>query len=274
MKMRLLAMLGVAFFILLLSGCKKDDETAPVLPPLETMVIDFSDFTDSKSDINSKTANNFAWSATTVGVWNLILSITLVTPVAAFQHAFANTPTCLGDKKWEWTYNVTILAANYAVRLTGEIRANDVKWETYITKTGVVAFSEFKWFEGTSDLDGNGGQWILYHSPLHQNPVLQIDWEKQNTQIGKIKYTYVRENNDNNQPDTFKNSYLEYGLQSGNYNAYFTAHAFNNNSSIFNDTYIEWSTTEHFGHIKAQHIYQNSDWHCWDENGQDIVCPN
>lgn len=274
MKMKILAMLGMFFFIVVLSGCKKDDETAPALPPYESMAIDFSNFDDSKSDFATKTSQNFFNSAFTVGVWNIILSVTLVTPVTAFQHAFNKTPIYLGDQKWEWTYNVAELASNYEVRLTGEIRANDVKWEMYIAKTGVGAFSEFKWFEGTSNLDGNGGQWILYHSPQFQDPVLQIDWEKQNTQIGKIKYTYVRENNDNNQPDTFKNSYLEYGLQSGSYNAYFTAHAFDNNSSIFNDTYIEWSTTEHFGHIKALHIYQNNDWHCWDEIGQDIVCPN
>lgn len=225
MKTKLLAMLSFIFFFVLITGCEKDDETAPVIPPLETMVIDFSEFTDSKSDINSKSYNNYGYSAITVGVWNLILSVTLVTPVTVFQHSFTKTPTYLGDRKWEWTYNITELAANYAVRLTGEIRTNDVKWEMYVTKTGVGAFSEFKWFEGTSNLDDNGGQWILYHSPQFQDPLLQIDWEKQNTEIGNIKYTYVRELNDNNQPDTFKDSYLEYGLQTGSYNAYFTVHA-------------------------------------------------
>ena len=42
--------------------------------------------------------------------------------------------------------------------------------------------------------------------------------------------------------------------------------------SDFKDVYIEWSTTNHNGHIKALHYYQDSNWHCWDGTGADVTC--
>ena len=49
-----------------------------------------------------------------------------------------------------------MFGATYTARLTGEIRTDDIQWEMYITRTGINAYAEFKWYEGTSDLDGNG----------------------------------------------------------------------------------------------------------------------
>ena len=54
--------------------------------------------------------------------------------------------------------------STYTARLTGQIRTSDVAWKMYITKEGTGGFPEFVWFEGTSKLDGTGGQWILNQS--------------------------------------------------------------------------------------------------------------
>lgn len=265
-----------AFLIPVFSGCEDDEaEKAPLLPPIESMVIDFSNFAgDAKSTTELKSVTNFSWAALTVYFWNVTVGSAIAVPIAAYTNSFNHTPAYLGNNKWQWSYTVNGFAGSYTARLTGELRTDDVKWEMYITKSGIGAFAEFKWFEGTSSLDRNTGQWTLYHSFTYQEEVLVIDWLRISGEFSQITYTYVRDLNDARETDDFNGSYLTYGLQDGNYDAYYRVHAYATSISSFADTYIEWNSTEFYGHIKAYHIYQNNNWHCWDTLGNDIDCTN
>jgi hypothetical protein len=269
------ALIAVSF-----QGCKKTTDNAPSLPPANSMTIDFTNFTAKKKsvDISSQGTNtltNVNWfrASTTAGFWNLILTVNLVVPVAAFKAAIDNKPVLISDKKWQWSYVANAVGATYNARLTGEIRTSDVKWEMYISKTGAGAFAELLWFSGTSTLDGKSGQWVLNLSQAFPEPFLQIDWTVTGKDIGSIKYTYIRDLKDNRTTDWFKTSYIEYGLKSQTLNGYYNIH-FNNSttSNDFKDVFIEWNTTAHNGHIKALHYYQDSNWHCWNGTGQDEVC--
>jgi hypothetical protein len=281
MKKLISLMIIAALFAAQFTGCKKTDN-APTIPPSKSMTIDFSAFTAAKKsvDINAQAqvpgvVNNVNWllASTTAGFWNIILTVNLVVPVTAFKAAIDNKPALIGDKKWEWKYTANVVGAAYNARLTGEIRATDVKWEMYISKDGAGAFAEFLWFSGTSALDGKSGQWILNCSPVFNEPYLQIDWTITGLDIGSVKYTYIRDLKDNRTPDLFKTSYIEYGLKSQAMNAYYNIH-YNSSATIsdFKDVFIEWSTTTYTGHIKAVHYYQDSNWHCWNGSGLDVVC--
>jgi len=226
----LLLILPVCF---LLTACKKDKGDPPSLPPSESMFIDFSNFeSGKKSDetIHFKGIENSNWefAALVAGYWKSILVTTLAVPVLSFSAAVNQTPVYLDDKTWQWSYNTNVFTVTYMARLTGQIRTTDVLWKMYIAREGGTgAFPEFLWFEGTSKLDGTGGQWKLNHSPQFKEPVLQIDWTKSGTDIGTIKYTYVRTLNDSRIPDPFKTSYIEYGRKAGQYDAYYVIHYFN-----------------------------------------------
>ena len=69
------------------SGCKKDKGDPPVLPPAESMTIDFSNFASAKKSleilpIEKGTANsNWEYAATVAGFWKLIVNTTLAVPV-------------------------------------------------------------------------------------------------------------------------------------------------------------------------------------------------
>jgi hypothetical protein len=143
----------------------------------------------------------------------------------------------------------------------------------YISKDGVGSFAELLWFNGTSTPDGKSGQWILNYSQQFPEPMLQIDWILNGTNISSIKYTYIRDLKDNRTPDLFKTSFIEYGFTASTLNAFYNIH-YNNSSTVidFKDVKIEWSTTNHNGHIKAVHYFQDSNWHCWDANGTDVTC--
>jgi hypothetical protein len=152
------------------------------------------------------------------------------------------------------------------------VRENDVEWKMYITKSGVGGFNELLWFEGTSYLDGMDGQWTLYLSHEHYDKFLQIDWSRTSDSIGQIKYTNIRNLNDQGSPNLLKGSYIQAGYQDDYYDAYYNIHIYESTQLDFTDTYIEWSTTEYDGHVKSAFKFKNDLWHCWDSLGYDITC--
>lgn len=255
------------FSACLLTSCKKDKGDPPVLPPQESMTIDFSNFASAKKSADliseQKGENTDAWksAATVAGMWNLIITTTLAVPVASFKLAFNQTPAYLDTKTWQWSYNVSVGSLTYKARLTGQIRTSDVQWKMYIKEESGA--TEYLWFEGTSKLDGKSGQWILNQSSKSPVAMLQIDWTKPVTTIGSIKYTYVKN-------DSFKNSYIEYGLTTGTLNAYYTIHYFN--GLQFSDVNVEWNTSTKNGRVKSVDYPGDSNWYCWDANKITIIC--
>jgi predicted small lipoprotein YifL len=265
----------IAFAVVTFWGCEKKGDP-PALPPAESMTIDFSYFTSSKKSATivpetkgNKAVENTNWTvaATVAGVWNTILVTNLAIPVAAFNAAIENKASYLENKKWQWSYSVNVLAATYKARLTGQLLTDEVKWEMYISKEGVQPFAEFKWFEGTTSLDGKSGQWILTQSQAEQVPMLQIDWEKTGSEIGSVIYTYIKTG------EAFKDSYIEYGKTTGDLDAFYNVHFWETNRAKFVDVNIKWSTTLYNGRVKSLEYFQNENWHCWDGNGNDTDCP-
>ena len=273
---KLLSIIAIAMLVTIFSGCEKKGNP-PALPPIETMKIDFSNFSATKksAEISSAEASgksvgnaNYKFASTVARFWNSILTVNLVIPVAAFTESFNQTPVYADKKLWEWSYNVNVVGAIYKARLTGKIRDNDVKWEMYVSKEGIGAFDELLWFEGTSALDGNSGQWILYYKTdaLATSPLLQIDWTRVNDTVGSVKYTYIKE-------DSAKDSYIEYGLTSSPLNAFYNIHLYESTYlNNFVDVFVEWSTTAHNGRVKAFYYFTDNAWHCWNESGNDTVC--
>src|SRR5450759_1141389 len=261
----LILILSTGFF----TSCKKDKGAPPVLPPQESMTIDFTNFSSTKksaeiiSGQKGTSTDNWNYAATVAGVWKLIINTTLAVPVTAFKAALDKTPVFISTKTWQWSYNVTFLNIVYKARLTGLIRSSDVQWKMYITNEATDGFAEFLWFEGTSRLDGTGGQWILYESAQAPDALLQIDWTRSGTTMGTVKYTYMRTLDDNHVADPLKTSNIEYGKISGSYDAYYTIYYYN--GLTFYDVNVKWNTTTYNGRIQSSD-YLLGDWYCWDGN--------
>ena len=270
----LLLMIFVGTFI---TSCKKDKGDPPVLPPVESMAIDFSNFEsgNKSSDISlPKGIEDINWNLVydVANFWHNIITTTLAVPVLSFKLAIDEKPEYLDDKTWQWTYTATYLTVSYTARLTGQIRSSDVLWKMYITRTGAGGFSEFLWFEGTSKLDGTGGQWKLNYSQAEPVPLLQIDWTRTGTTMGTVKYTYVKTKLPGGVTDNpFNGSYITYGKKTGTYDSYYAIHYFF--SSAFADFSVEWSTTGKNGRVKSLGFFGDSNWHCWNGNYSDVICP-
>ena len=270
MKKLITSLLIVILTAGFLTNCKKDKGDPPVLPPQESMVIDFSNFTlDSKSanivtDQKGTNNGNFVFAATVAGFWNIVLATTLAIPVLTFKQAIDQDPVYLDDKTWQWSYSTTIGSIEYKAKLKGQIRSSDVLWKMYITKSGDNGFTDFLWFEGTSSLDASSGQWTLYESNASPVAYLQIDWTKSGTSVGSIKYSLVKN-------DSFRDSYIEYGTETGTYDRYYNIHYYN--GTKFSDVNIKWNKSTRIGTVQSADYLGDNSWYCWDTNKVNAVCP-
>lgn len=274
----------LAFVMVFNISCDKSDdddklaEDALVLPPYESMAVDFSDFLDDSSNsgklntTTSKVEGNWLYPRLVVGFWNTALFTKLAVPVASFKGAFAHKAELIGENTWQWSYTVNGFASEYTARLTGELTSEEVVWKMYVTKTGTDAFEEFLWFSGVSDLDGNSGEWVLNESPERPNRMIRIEWSRENDEIGSIKYSWVRDLNDDDGDDLFKGSYLEYGLQEGDYDVFYNIHVYDLQWEDFVDVNIEWNSNDFNGRVMAPTHFEDELWHCWDSTGEDVAC--
>jgi len=275
MKRIVSLLLLMAIITTLVTSCKKKPGPAPDLPPLESMLIDFSNFESGKKSADlfnlPKGVENSNWefAAFVAGTWNTLIAYTLAVPVAAFKLSIDQTPVYLDDQTWQWSFSVTVLQKKYTARLTGQKRTSDIQWKMYITEEGK---SEFLWFEGTSS--SSGGQWTLNHSYAFQEPVLQIDYTLSSGAVTMIKYTYIRNLDDSRATDKFKTSYIEYGKTTSNtYNAYYNVYIYHIYLQKFVTVKIEWNTTGHNGRVQCSEYFGNTSWYCWNSNLVNITCP-
>ncbi len=281
MKHLISFLLTLAILNFMLVSCERQEKDPPELPPLESMKIDFSKFTveDTKSAddfLKSAAADpmvNYEYAKANVGVFSFILAVTLAVPVTTFINSFNQQPVFLGNATWQWTSEYTVFAGTYYARLVGQVRSSDVKWEMYVSRTGVGAFSEFLWYDGTSLLDGSGGEWLLNHGQVYQEPLMHIDWERSGEEVGWIRYEIVRELNDNRTSNVYYGSYIEVELTDEVMDASYDIHVYDIwTIHDFADVNIEWSTTEYYGHVKSPLFYSDDDWHCWNNAGIDVDC--
>ena len=255
--------IGVLMAMLAISCSKKDDDGVPEMPPVESLLMDFSDFTEfpdtTESQKSSPAYQHFTYSFVTVGVWNLVTTVTMAVPVAVYLESFNHTPEFLGDATWQWTYSVdTYTARLVATRISNE----EFTAEMYISKTGAEAFEDFKWFEGTIRYDHTHASWQLYNSPANNVQWLDIEWTKDwEAGTSEITYTIVEAGSEE------LGSYITYGIvDDPEYDAFYTV------VTASNEVNIWYNTETKAGRIKSPEYFEDTDWHCWNEQFQDTDC--
>ncbi|MFH2095459.1 MAG: hypothetical protein ABIJ16_07135 [Bacteroidota bacterium] len=257
-------LLAALVLVIVSPGCKKKDEPAPEIPPATTMVMDFKDFKDTSSVTNKSTYVNWLHSAVNVGVWNIVLTVTLAIPVASFYESF-NHPAEYHhqDEYWTWEYSFNSWGTHQA-ELTGFIEGDTVNWEMRI--------DNFLWYYGRSHTNKSGGYWMLNESKTQQTALLRIDYQRNSTGVSSIKYKNVAPASSTH----YKNhgEYIEYGtVASAEYDRFYDIFLIDdNNTSENNLTEIEWAFSDKHGHVKDPKKFGDSEWHCWDTTFADASC--
>ncbi|MFQ5637731.1 MAG: hypothetical protein ACE5IR_07010 [bacterium] len=277
LELGLLPVLSV--LLILVAGCGFNDpagpdETAtpPDIPPASTFVMGFSDFTSSNMSAFAVRANgevdqsaarqHWGWAGANIVVWNTLLTVTLVTPVAAFVESFQHQPVQQPDSSWVWSYNFRVLGVQHTAELHAKIISSGVRWDMFISKEN--GFTNLHWFFGESNLTGTEGTWTLNKAD-GTTPFLFIEWQR-NPQNGteNIKYTNII-------PDDPENGgFIFYGKTDETpFDAFYDIF----NKGKDNHTRIEWNRETKEGRVQDSFHFGDSDWRCWDRNLEDADCP-
>jgi len=104
---RLAAIVLASSFLFVSTSCDKGpNENSPELPPLESLMMSFSDFDGPRG--NTKASGephlNFNYAFTSLVFWSGASAVTMALPVAAYAYALEQGVEYLGDNSWEWTY--------------------------------------------------------------------------------------------------------------------------------------------------------------------------
>jgi len=259
-------LIGAVFFL----SCDKDESTnpgdSPELPPVSSMVMDFSDFQEPGACLTPalpESRNNWGWAVVNVAVWNTVLTVTLATPVASFVEAFNHEPEPQNDGSWLWSYGFTAAGVEYTAELYGQVDLSGTYWDMYITKSGT--YTDFHWYTGRSDLALAQGTWTLFQSPEAPVPCLGIEWHRNPADsTGDLRYTNII-------PASADSSgFIFYGLTNDvPYNAFYDIYS----PAQANTAEIEWNRDTQDGRIRDPHHFGDGNWYCWDSTLEDVVCP-
>lgn len=255
---------AIAFGILLglgLASCEKAEEMdPPVLPPIESMLMDFSDFEQgtakSATALKSNTYYNWGYSAFTVGIWNLVATGYSIIPVKAYLVALDQDAEYLGDQQWEWSYEFQLEGISYKATLLAA-RLNNEAFSAEM-RIGLAAMPKqgVKWFDGVIRYDHTHASWTIYEEGLTQ--LLGIEWNK-DFESGMADLTYTA---------------LEVGSpEEGSYIMWMTSPGEALDASFDISTaesmvQIQWNTESLEGRVKSPAHFEDELWHCW--NSRDM----
>ena len=252
--------LAVALIFSFTSCEKESSEEAPGLPPVESMMMDFSDFSEppASSKSSASTTQNFVRSYLSVGFWNVSVTLVSALPVAAYAHALQQTPVYLSDH-WEWTYEFALNNVSYDATLTAK-RMNNQEFNVEMM-IGLSAFPDnaVKWFDGVVSYNHTKADWTFYKDGTI--PVMAIAWNKDfESQAADLTYTYT-------EPDQVESgSFIMWEYIPGA--VYDAAYAI---SMAAGTTNIEWNVSTIEGRIKDPVFFGDENWHCWDSHANGLV---
>jgi len=237
------------------TSCDKEPvEDRPELPPVESLVMDFSNFSQQPGGQKGTavTCRNFLHSYMSALFWNVATTVTLALPVAAYGYALQQDAEYLGDNTWQWAFDFPFGEKEYTATLTG-IRLNN---ETFSMEMVIASSSApeegVRWFDGVVPYDHTHATWNLYKEGSIK--VIEAVWNKDyETEEADITYTYVEKEHEQN------GSYIMFEYMPGQvYDAAYTI-------SLADKTInIEWNTGTGEGRVMDPAKYEDSDWHCWD----------
>ncbi len=269
---RLFLFLAISMF--LFQSCEKDPIsqnpeglTAPQLPPTSMFSLPESTLENAEA---GKTEFDTKWNFLHAGLnylgWTAIVVTNMAVPVKAFGMAFNEEAEFVGDNTFEWKYNYNDTSpggANYAVSLTGQYinNAQEVEWKLTVDRQG--AYSNFVWYSGIVATDLSYGAFTLNQKPNNPETLIAISYDKDlSTQDVSLRFTNAISG------DAGNGNYVEYRTE---VNEYFNR-SFDVQLGEDDLLEIQYNDPSGNGHVRHPKHFNNSEWHCWDNEQIDVDC--
>lgn len=271
MKKSTIAFVSFLAGITIFSSCQKNDveKTAPVLPPVESIMPDFTSFNPAtKAD----SRNEYLAYVTdyVISNWKTVYEQIINIPINGFKAFVDIQPVYQGNGMWLWRCDVSDGFTTYTVSLIGKEKRGDmVEWELAVSSEGLFALKNFVWLTGESTKDGLNGSWKVSVGPTDiispTDVVVSSDWEcYDNHQIRKVDLTYALGHMCCGINPFFHNSTISYM-------AYATSDAYDHAVSAYYNHMgigwwkadVEWNAADGSGQVKCSSKWNDGNWHSW-----------
>ena len=257
--------LAVSLLIINTSCDQEPVENRPELPPVESLMMSFSDFDAAKGSTKASGEPHlhFNYAFTSLVFWSGASAVSMALPVAAYAYALEQGVEYLGDNSWEWSYSFSWSGQDYTATL-GATRINNEEFSLeMLIAPSATPEQGVPWFDGVVRYDHTRANWTIYRDG--SIAILEVEWTK-DYELGdaSLLYTYA-------EPEVLETgSSIRYEYAPLElYDASFTL------SRSSGTTSIQWNTTTKEGRVQDEAKFGDSEWCCWDtfENGLiDIIC--
>lgn len=255
------------------ASCQKNDAeaSAPVLPPVESIMPDLSSFNPvTKADADSRN-EYFAYVADyVINNWQKVFEQVINIPVQGFQAFVDIHPVYQGNGMWLWQCDVRDGFTTYTVSLVGKVKRNSmVEWELAVSSKGLITLKNFVWLTGESTKDGLKGNWKVSVGPTDlispTDVIVTSEWECNSAkEVQKVDLTYALGHMCCGINPFFHNSTISYM-------AYATDDAYDHSvSAYYNHMGLgwwkadaEWNASNGSGQVRCSSKWGDSDWHKW-----------
>ncbi|MBN1133087.1 MAG: hypothetical protein JXR52_12255 [Bacteroidales bacterium] len=266
-KFKNYGVIPIAVILILLGTACEQEPEKPVLPPLSSIVMDFSDFDQQPAQNKGAvpTYRNFIYAYSNVFFWNTFVTISLSLPVTAYSYALEQDAVYLGDNSWQWSFDFPWAQHYYTATLTS-VRMNNEEFSVAMNINLKDQSGEgFTWLDGVVRFDHTHAEWNLYKNVEGTSvKVLEVDCNMNfETEEGDMRYTYV-------EPDEKETgSYIYFELFTPDSDVYDASYEI---SLSGGDIFIEWNRTSKAGRVMSTGYFEDELWHCWDANLMDVAC--
>ncbi len=255
---------------------------APEIPPAEMYLMPLELLTAIEADTSGKSRQRklrptyYHWAHSTLSLvaWNTRIALHTAIPLTAFGLAVNQEPILIEEDRYEWTYSYKappfLGDKTYDIVLTGTyVGANEVEWKMNLSEEG--GFQNFEWFSAIVATDFSRGNFVIYQQAPQPQPVLNITFEGllSNSEVPnpalKLRYTDL-------DPDAEEiGTYVEFRTEPENtYNRVFDIKGGPQRPDL--STEIEWNIPIGEGRVRDKARFGDNDWHCWNEQLQDVGC--
>ena len=256
--------LCIALLGLLLAGCDSTgdpESTPPPVIPAEAFSLQTNLFNQNDG---GKTSAGTHFTAAALRVWpvSVIISANLIIPVAVTAAALQAEPERDGVT-WTWTSTTVANGREVTFSLAGTVQGPSIRWSMRVSYTdGTLTLDNFELYTAVTNLDSRTGQWQLFYLiDGERRNVLNADFAVPDETQARIVYS-IPNTAERNAGDS-------------------VAYEVDGDERVFDWQQVEealnhlviWNAATQIGSITATN-YNNGDKACWDENLDNVACPN
>ncbi len=257
------------FLSIFFTGCETNDDSfteEPDLPKIETFFLDIKTLDSNLITGNNNQFSNWQNAVSIINIWKNLIKDNIKTPYNALFDIKNMPAEFFADNTWLRDVNFIYDSIKYQIKLYSTYEADSsVLWEMFVSGDNITEYLAVK---GSNNKYYTQGSWMFNKYVISNLNILSVDWLKTDTSL-LVDYYIFYQNHDFLKSKLSVNYLNEFANQK-KYNILIDF--FNSNTELTTKIHIDTATNS--GRILDSLIYEDTNWHYWNESLMNTNNPN